>query len=188
MIISKHILVHKRISIKYLFFLSSFLILSFSLSQDYVDRILELTKLDLLNSSFQIQEGARVYNLVCADCHGDTGLGFDEALLGFHPDHHNCSQCHRKYNSPHEDDVRVSERNCFNIGDPPAIRGEGLQKKFQNAAAYYYFIKATMPRYMPNGLSEQEYWNITAFLLAINDNLPDQTELSIENAAQITLH
>ena len=161
---------------------------SLSVSQDYLDSILQLTGLDILNSNSQIQNGARVYNLVCADCHGDTGLGFDEALLGFHPDHHNCSQCHKKYNSPHEDDVRVSERNCFSIGSPPAIRGVGLQKKFQNAAAYYYFIKSTMPRYDPNGLTEEEYWNITAFLLAINNNLPDNTELSIKNAAQITLH
>lgn len=161
---------------------------SLGLAQDYVDSILELTRVDIANSNEQLQEGARVYNLVCADCHGDTGLGFEEALLGFHPDHHNCSQCHRKYNSPHEDDVQVSERNCFNIGEPPPLRTDGAVKKFQNAAAYFYYIKATMPRYDPNGLTEQEYWNITAFLMAINNNLPEGTELNIKNAAQITLH
>ncbi len=161
---------------------------NYGFSQDYVDSILNLTKLDILNSNSQIQNGARVYNLVCADCHGDTGLGIEEGVLGFQPEHQYCQRCHKTFNAPTKAMTRLSQRNSFDLGVPPALRNENSIAKFQNAFAYYSFIKATMPRYDPSGLTEQEYWDITAFLIALNKKLPSDIILDKENAAQITLH
>lgn len=172
------------------FFLIFFYILGISLSfsQDYVDSLLDLTGLDILQSNSQIQNGARVYNLVCADCHGDTGLGIEEGIQGFHPEHQYCQRCHKTFNAPTKAMTRLSQRNSFDLGVPPPLRDENSISKFQNAFAYYSYIKATMPRYDPDGLTEQEYWDMTAFLIALNKKLPTDTILDIKNAAQITLH
>lgn len=35
----------------------------------------------------QLEHGAQTYDLHCATCHGDTGLGFAEAKLAFLEDH-----------------------------------------------------------------------------------------------------
>ncbi len=163
-------------------------LINFSISQDYVDSILSLTGLDIITSNSQIQNGARVYNLVCADCHGDTGLGIAEGIQGFHPEHQYCQRCHKTFNAPTKAMTRLSQRNSFSLGVPPALRDENSISKFQNAAVYHDFIKATMPRYDPGALSEQEYWDITAFLIALNNKLPANTILDTKNAAQIRLH
>ncbi|MCA9835335.1 MAG: c-type cytochrome [Trueperaceae bacterium] len=139
-------------------------------------------------ASEQVQRGAKVYDLVCSDCHGDSGLGIAEGRLSFLPEHQKCEKCHKGFNASTKKDVELSERNSFNIGTPPALRGEGALSHFNNAAVLYAYIRAAMPRYEPGMLSDQEYLDITAFLVALNGDLPTGLNLDQENATTLDLN
>ena len=138
-------------------------------------------------SSEQVLRGAEIYDLVCSDCHGDSGLGIAEGRLSFDPEHRRCEQCHKTFNAPTKNNVKLSERNSFNIGEPPALQGEGVLAHFANAGVLHAYIRAAMPRYEPGMLGEEEYIDITAFLLKLNDLLPQGLILSEANAPSVTL-
>jgi S-disulfanyl-L-cysteine oxidoreductase SoxD len=133
----------------------------------------------------QVKRGAEVYDLVCSNCHGNTGLGIEEGRAEFLPEHQKCEKCHRPFNAATLANVEISEKNAFNIGTPPALHSETL-RKFGNATGLYAYISAAMPRHDPGTLSEQEYIDITAFLLTLNDVLPQNTVLTNENSSSIT--
>ena len=135
--------------------------------------------------SEQVTRGAEVYDLVCSDCHGDTGLGIEEGRLSFLPEHQRCEKCHKAFNAKTKRDVEISERNSFNLGNPPALRGANILEHFGNAAVLYTYIRAAMPRYDPGALSEQDYLDITAFLLELNNKLPRNTNLTRDNISNI---
>ncbi len=138
-------------------------------------------------STEQVKRGAKVYDLVCSDCHGDSGLGIEEGRLSFLPEHQNCEKCHRKFNASTKKDVKLSERNSFNLGVPPKLRGEEALAHFNNAAVLYVYIRSAMPRYEPGMLSDQDYLDITAFLSALNNSLAENFELTQANANMISL-
>jgi cytochrome c len=131
--------------------------------------------------SEQVGHGAEVYDLVCSNCHGNTGLGIEEGRAEFLPEHQKCEKCHRQNNAPRKVDVEISDRNSFNIGNPPALRNEVLLKKFGNAAGLHAYTRASMPRYEPGVLSDQDYLDITAFLLVLNNRLPKDVTLTEQN-------
>jgi cytochrome c len=133
----------------------------------------------------QVRHGAEVYDLVCSNCHGNTGRGIEEGRAEFLPEHQRCERCHRPFNASTLANVEISEKNSFNIGNPPALHLEGLSK-FGNAAGLHAYIKAAMPRYEPGKLTEQEALDITAFLLALNNVLPRDIVLTNENGSSIT--
>ncbi len=137
-------------------------------------------------SSPQVLRGAEVYDLVCSDCHGDSGMGIAEGRLSFLPDHQRCEGCHKPFNAPTKANVELSERNSFNIGEPPPLRGDGVLAHFGNASVLYSYLQATMPRYDPGILSDEDYLDITAFLLELNGALPDDATLTEENAPALT--
>ncbi len=134
--------------------------------------------------SEQVRRGAEVYDLVCSNCHGDTGLGIEEGRAEFLPEHQRCERCHRPNNATKIVDVEISDRNSFNIGEPPALHDLA---KFGSAAGLNAYLRAAMPRYEPGRLSDEEYLDITAFLLALNKKLPKNTALTTENLAMILL-
>ena len=138
-------------------------------------------------SSPQVLRGAEAYDLICSDCHGNSGLGIGEGRLSFLPEHQRCEQCHKPFNAPTKANVELSERNAFNIGEPPALRGEGALAHFGHAGGLYSYLRSAMPRYDPGALSDQEYWDITAFLLELNGALPDDLTLTADNAASVAL-
>lgn len=138
-------------------------------------------------SSPQVLRGAETYDLVCSDCHGNSGLGIEEGRLSFLPEHRRCEQCHKRFNAPTKADVRLSERNAFDLGHPPALRGDGALEHFGTAAALYAYVRSAMPRYDPGALSDEAYLDITAFLLELNGALPAGTTLTVEDAAGIRL-
>jgi hypothetical protein len=133
----------------------------------------------------QVRRGAEVYDLVCSNCHGNTGLGIEEGRAEFLPEHQRCEKCHRPFNAATLANVDISEKNAFNIGTPPALQDETL-KKFGSAIGLYSYISAAMPRHDPGALSGQDYLDITAFLLALNDVLPQDIVLTIDNGSSIT--
>ena len=51
----------------------------------------------------------------------------------------------------------------------------------------YAYIKATMPRYAPGTLTEEQYLNITAFLSALNGSLAKEMTLNLDNLQEVLL-
>lgn len=152
-----------------------------------------VSPLEYVNSTNpQVIRGAKTYDLVCSDCHGDTGLGLAEGRLSFDPAHQRCEQCHKTFNAPTKANTNLSERNSFNLGEPPALRGEnaggeGVLAHLANAATLNAYISTAMPRYDPGVLEPGEYVDITAFLLELNGLLPAGLTLTAENAATVSL-
>src|SRR5580698_7384972 len=77
-----------------------------------------------------------------------------------------CAGCHRA--------------NLAGGGDAPALGGNGFMTSFGNRStkALYEFIAASMPAGAPRSLSEEEYTNITAYLLWANGAKPGATAFS----------
>ena len=119
-----------------------------------------------------VRAGAKAYAANCAVCHGDTGLGYEEAKLSFPEDHRSCTRCHRPGNVREMTFAKMMERqhDLFDVGHPPPLRGEGTMLAFAgNDAALFGYLRATMPRYQPGRLSDEEYHALVAFLRWIED-------------------
>jgi mono/diheme cytochrome c family protein len=142
----------------------------------------------IVGASAQVLAGAEQFDLVCAACHGDTGLGYDEGKLSFPQGHQRCVRCHRPNNPDRIADTNVSESNSFHIGDPPALRGEGTLAAFPTGAALHGYIRAAMPRHAPGSLDDEVYLDLTAFLLALRGEVPVDSTLTVEGLASTELH
>ncbi|MEJ5240032.1 MAG: hypothetical protein WHS87_02415 [Anaerolineales bacterium] len=128
----------------------------------------------------QADYGAQVYWLSCLPCHGDRGQGLTEEFRQtYPPEDRNCweSGCHGE--RPYESGFRLPTK-------VPAVIGKGTVDKFPNAAALQAYIRAAMPYWKPGSLSDEEAWQVTAFLLRENGLWNDSTEIESQNAAQIT--
>lgn len=113
-----------------------------------------------------------VYAWHCSVCHGATGDGVAEAKSAFPEDHRDCTRCHKPSNRVVQPlDQPFQDNDMFSIGEPPALHarfsGAALAADAEPAALYAY-IAATMPRYDPGRLSEDDYWALTALLLDMN--------------------
>jgi mono/diheme cytochrome c family protein len=126
----------------------------------------------LTTLSEQLEHGAINYDIHCGSCHGDTGLGFAEAKLAFPEDHRTCHYCHRRNNPPQMSMETMTNRNAFDIGEAPALRGEDTLTGFGNAQALTYYIQATMPRPFPRKLADETYVAITLHMLDLRGELP----------------
>ena len=142
---------------------------------------------ELENAGEQVLRGAGFFARNCAVCHGKSAAGFAEAKLAFPREDRHCTRCHRPSNPTKIDWKNIQDHNMFSLGSPPALRGEGALTNFPSAEAVYLFIRRTMPRYEPGRLSDEEYLDITAFLLQLNNALPRDLTLAEENAAGVLL-
>ena len=113
-----------------------------------------------------VRAGAEAYAANCAVCHGDTGLGYAEAKLSFPADHRACTRCHRPGNEREMSFATMMERqhDLFDVGNPPAVRGDGVLAAFPTDDALFAYLRATMPRYQPGRLSDDAYRSLVAFL------------------------
>jgi cytochrome c len=130
-------------------------------------------------SPSQADRGAQVYWLSCLPCHGDRGQGLTEEFKQTYPaEDRNCwnSGCHGK--RPYEKGFTLP----INI---PAIIGPGTLQKFPNASLLRSFIFAAMPYWKPASLTEEESWQVTAFLLRENNLWTTREELTASNADQV---
>ncbi|HSS14886.1 MAG TPA: c-type cytochrome, partial [Rhizomicrobium sp.] len=77
-----------------------------------------------------------------------------------------CGGCHRA--------------NLAGGGDAPALGGSGFMASFGNRSVkdLYNFIAQSMPAGAPGSLSEEQYTNITAYLLYANGAKPGSTPLT----------
>ena len=113
-----------------------------------------------------VVRGAETYERNCSVCHGDTGLGYQEAKLAFPADHRACTRCHRPDNVREMswDEINARGHNLFDVGDPPALRGPGTMVAFADDAVLLAYTRATMPRYQPGRLTDVEYADLVAFM------------------------
>jgi len=130
----------------------------------------------------QADHGAQVYWLSCLPCHGDKGQGLtDEFRQTYPPEDQYCWErgCHGDF--PYE--------NGFTIPKfIPGVIGPGtIENKFTDAAQLENFIKVAMPYWRPGSLTEEEAWNVTAFLLRENGLWGNEKELNISNASGVNI-
>lgn len=130
-------------------------------------------------SPSQADKGAQVYWLSCLPCHGDYGQGLtDEFRSVYPPEDRNCwnSGCHGK--RPYD--------NGFTLPTSiPAVIGPGALQKFSNAAVLRAYIFAAMPYWKPGLLTEEESWQVTAFILRESGLYSARDEINASNADQI---
>ena len=126
----------------------------------------------LPESPTQVDIGHNLYYFHCMRCHGDRGQGLtDEFRQVWVEDHQDCwgRGCH----------TGKSELAAFYIPKSvPPVSGEtDALSAFQSAEELFAFLQGTQPPQRPGALSEEEYWALTAFLLAENGRLPEGARL-----------
>jgi len=129
----------------------------------------------------QLKKGSILYWGICMACHGDHGQGLTEEW---------------------KDAFGKEDRNCWNVGchgydHPPqgflipkdkvipAVAGMGRLTRFQNAQELHDFILANMPWWSPGKLTNEESWQVTAYILSLQKVMPTKFELSETNASAI---
>lgn len=130
----------------------------------------------------QADVGAEIYRLVCRSCHGDQGQGLTRDWIAqWPPEDQNCwqSQCHGGMIPP---DGFALPRYV------PPVTGEGALDEFDTAEALYNFNRQQMPWHAPGSLIDQEYMQVTAYLLRENGFPVDGVALDETTAAAFVLH
>ncbi|HSJ55156.1 MAG TPA: hypothetical protein VLC52_15545 [Anaerolineae bacterium] len=129
----------------------------------------------------QVELGAHMYRLVCMACHGDRGQGLtDEWRAAWSTDEQYCWQrkCHAANYPPGGFEL---------VRFVPAIVGEDRLVRFQTAAGLHEYIRTRMPWQAPGSLEEDEYWQITAFVLLANGVIDGTETIGPENAAEVPI-
>ncbi len=114
-----------------------------------------------VNPPTQADQGAQTFFYICMVCHGDQGQGLDLWRKKLDPSDNNCwqSKCH----APNHMDFGFTFPK-----EVPAVKGPGMLNMFQTADNLYTFIKGSMPYQNPGSLTDEQYWQLTAFLLRLN--------------------
>ncbi len=130
----------------------------------------------------QLAHGENVYRLVCSACHGYNGEGLTAAWLRtWAPPDQNCwqSKCHA---DNHPSDGFVLPHFV------PAIAGPRALERMRTAQDLFAFIHTAMPFQDPGYLSQQDYWDITAHILVLNQVPVGPDPVGPANAALVALH
>jgi hypothetical protein len=139
----------------------------------FADRLAEPA---LPDSPTQVDLGRSLYYFHCMPCHGDLGQGLtDEWREVWVEDHQNCwaRGCH----------TGKSELAAFYIPRQiPALSGTpDTLASFASPEQLFLFVRNTQPPQRPAALTDDEYWSLTAFLLAENSRPLDGSEAVIED-------
>jgi cytochrome c len=129
----------------------------------------------------QADKGAQVYWLSCLPCHGDRGQGLTDEFRQAYPEEEQyCweSGCHG--NNPYESGFTIPKTI-------PAVIGAGTLQKFPDAFALRSYIFAAMPFWKPASLTEEEAWQVTAFVLRENNLWTSRDDLNESNAAVVSV-
>lgn len=129
----------------------------------------------------QADLGAQEYYQRCMVCHGDLGQGLTDEWRGaLDPADQNCWQsgCHGgKLGYDGFEFPRFA----------PRVIGGGALARFATAQDLFDFLKAEMPFQAPGSLSDEIYWQLSAYLLRENGFTTGSKELSAATAAQVRL-
>jgi len=131
----------------------------------------------------QKDNGAQLYWGMCQDCHGDQGQGLTaEWRAAFAPAYQNCwdTSCHGDHPAP----------NSFQIpaAGAPALAGPGALPQYTTAYQLGRYIDQNMPFFPAGSLSEDQAWELTAFLLAGTEAGSPQISLNATNSAAVPVH
>jgi cytochrome c5 len=133
-----------------------------------------------LNDDFidspQAEAGAEVYRLVCSACHGDVGQGLTDAWR---------AKWDPKTRTAGNPSATAKSTLLMALRFPrysPPVVGAFMPVVFKNAHDLYRYLKQTMPWQAPGTMRDEEYWQVTAFLMAINGVDLGDTILNIDNA------
>jgi cytochrome c len=131
----------------------------------------------------QADYGEEPYFLVCMACHGDWGQGLTKEWRerGYGGEFANCwqSQCHGPHHPEHG----------FTIPkEMPPVLGYGSLARYSNAGELFEVIYETMPWWNPGSLSEEQAWELTAYLMRARGEIYLETNLNTGNAPVYRLH
>jgi len=130
----------------------------------------------------QLDAGALKYWGVCMACHGDVGQGLTEEWKdAFGEEDRNCWQsgCHGPDHPPQG--FLIPKEKVI-----PAVAITGSLTRFKNAQELHDYILASMPWWDPGQLTDEEAWQVTAYILDMHAVLPDDFVLTETNASAIT--
>jgi hypothetical protein len=125
---------------------------------------------EMSQEATQADYGAEIYRLVCQDCHGDRGQGLtDEFRATWAPKDQNCwqSKCHASNHPPDGFDLPRYV---------PAVIGPAALPTLNSPDDLHAFIQRYMPWHNPGALTDEEYWQLTAFLLRENSLAIEETK------------
>jgi len=130
----------------------------------------------------QLDQGALLFWGVCMACHGNHGQGLtdDWRELAFGEDK-DCwtSKCHASNHPPQGFEFPHTV---------PALVGGGKLGRFTSAQQLYDYTYAMMPWWNPGSLTPEKAWQVTAYLLKMNDTLPAGIPLDGKVASAIPVH
>lgn len=129
----------------------------------------------------QADLGAEVYYQVCMACHGDFGQGLTDEWRVVWGEDGNCwqSKCHSPDHPPQGFEI---PRTCCK-----AVMGDETLSQFDNAQELYTYLVQTMPWWNPGYLQDEEYWQLTAYLMRAHGAMPSDVILSPANASVFLL-
>ena len=130
----------------------------------------------------QADLGAQVYYQVCMACHGDKGQGLTDEWRQVWGQDSNCwkSKCHSFDHPPQG--FHLIETCC------KAVIGPNTLPTLHSAQELFTYLTETMPWWNPGSLKQEEYWQLTAYLMRENSALPDGVTLGPGNASVFQLH
>lgn len=130
----------------------------------------------------QADRGAEIYRLVCQSCHGDRRQGLTADWIATWPEQdQNCwtSKCHAANHPP----------DGFELPHTvPALGGAGALRPFSTALDLYQYIHDNMPWHNPGSLTDEQYWQLSAFLLREQGITALALPLDEKSAANLRLH
>jgi len=129
----------------------------------------------------QADEGAQVYWLSCLPCHGDKGQGLTDEFRTTYPlEEQYCWErgCHGEV--PYENGFKIPKAI-------PGVIGDDTLAKFTDAAQLNSYIRAAMPFWKPGSLTQEQAWQVTAFILRENGIWNGMAALNETNANTVKI-
>jgi len=110
-------------------------------------------------------EGAEIYAVQCAACHGFNGEGGLNDRLVVH-----------------------SRNEAFpDADDPNSGQHRTIGNYWPYATTVFDYVRRSMPFNLPGSLEDDEVYALTAHLLYLNNIIPEEAEMNAETLPQVTM-
>ena len=114
--------------------------------------------------SGSVAEGRDIYAAKCAVCHGATGV-----------------------EGPNDRLVRAAGEGFPRGDDPDSWQQRTIGNYWPYATTVFDYVWRSMPQNMPGSLSADDVYSLTAYLLALNEIVPESARLNADNLADIRM-
>jgi hypothetical protein len=130
---------------------------------------LNLSRLDeppLPPNPTQLEKGRHLFWLNCMTCHGDRGQGLTDEFRSLYVEEADCwvRGCHAGHNSDQGFPIPHTI--------PAIISSTGELPPFKTPEQLFEYLRTTHPPQNPGFMPAEDYWALTAYLLAENGRLP----------------